>query len=101
MMLFNAVLCFVRGVHLNTVLEKYPVSVISGKGYVEVRPTGINKGAMVDHVVSQLYAEVTTSLTCLVLLLIIHMLLWILLSAPPESTRQQWWTTSSRSFTQG
>lgn len=40
------------------VLENYPVSIISGKGYVEVRPSGINKGAMVDHVVSQLYAQV-------------------------------------------
>mmetsp|Transcript_36757 Transcript_36757/g.120109 ORF Transcript_36757/g.120109 Transcript_36757/m.120109 type:complete len:1189 (+) Transcript_36757:81-3647(+) len=45
-------------VHLNTVLANCPVAIITGKGYVEVRPKGVNKGAMVDHVVSQLYSQV-------------------------------------------
>lgn len=32
-------------VHLNTVLANCPVAIITGKGYVEVRPKGVNKGA--------------------------------------------------------
>ena len=33
------------------------VVVSMGKGYVEVRPKGVNKGAIVDHIISQLYTH--------------------------------------------
>lgn len=42
--------------HLQSVLAEYPVNIQKGKGYIEVRPHGINKGVMVDHIVSELYA---------------------------------------------
>ena len=43
--------------HLSTVLESYPVNIAMGKGYLEVRPRDINKGVMVDHIVSTLYTN--------------------------------------------
>uniref|UniRef100_A0A6S9Y9Y1 Trehalose-phosphatase n=2 Tax=Chrysotila carterae TaxID=13221 RepID=A0A6S9Y9Y1_CHRCT len=43
--------------HLQGVLANYPVVVIMGKGYIEVRPKGINKGAMVEHVINMLYQQ--------------------------------------------
>lgn len=42
--------------HLTSVLAESPVNIQKGKGYIEVRPHGINKGVMVDHIVSELYA---------------------------------------------
>jgi len=42
--------------HLQGVLADYPVHIIMGKGYIEVRPRGVNKGVMVDHIVSELYS---------------------------------------------
>ena len=43
--------------HLISVLANHPLEVTTGKGYLEVRPRGINKGAMLDHVISQLYSH--------------------------------------------
>jgi len=43
--------------HLQGVLSHCQVVVSMGKGYVEVRPKGVNKGAIVDHIVSQLYTH--------------------------------------------
>jgi len=43
--------------HLQGVLSNYPVEVTVGKGYLEVHPSGINKGVMLDHVISQLYSH--------------------------------------------
>lgn len=41
--------------HLQGVLAECPVEVTIGKGYLEVRPRGINKGVMLDHMISLLY----------------------------------------------
>ena len=43
--------------HLQGVLSNARVEVTVGKGYLEVRPSGINKGVMLDHVISQLYSH--------------------------------------------
>jgi len=43
--------------HLKGVLANYPVQVVLGKGYLEVRPTGIDKGVMVDHIISLLHTN--------------------------------------------
>ena len=43
--------------HLQGVLSNYPVEVTVGKGYLEVRPSGINKGVMLEHAISQLYTH--------------------------------------------
>jgi trehalose 6-phosphate synthase/phosphatase len=40
--------------HLAGVLGGYPVQVLSGHGYVEVRPQGVNKGAIVDVIMRRL-----------------------------------------------
>ena len=39
--------------HLRQVLAPHPLEVTLGKGYLEVRPAGVNKGAIADHIVSQ------------------------------------------------
>ena len=44
-------------VALQGLLSEAPVEVIVGKGYLEVRPSGINKGVVLDHFISQLYAH--------------------------------------------
>jgi len=43
--------------HLQGVLANAPVEVTIGKGYLEVRPHGINKGAMLDHMLSMLQSN--------------------------------------------
>jgi len=43
--------------HLQGVLASSAVEVTMGKGYLEVGPIGINKGVMLDHVISQLYSH--------------------------------------------
>ena len=40
--------------HLQGVLANAPVEVTIGKGYLEVRPHGINKGVMLDHMLDRL-----------------------------------------------
>ena len=42
--------------HLSGVLSTYAVDVVSGKGYLEVRPKGVDKGQIVDHMVNLLYS---------------------------------------------
>eukprot|EP00742_Colponemidia_sp_Colp-10_P008648 GILJ01009382.1.p1 GENE.GILJ01009382.1~~GILJ01009382.1.p1 ORF type:complete len:1037 (-),score=136.84 GILJ01009382.1:160-3270(-) len=42
--------------HLEQVLMNFPVIVIAGKGYVEVKPRGINKGVMVEKILSKISA---------------------------------------------
>jgi len=44
-------------IHLKGVLANHPVQVVNGKGYLEVRPTGIDKGVMVDHIISLLHSN--------------------------------------------
>ena len=43
--------------HLQGVLTNAPVEVTLGKGYLEVRPRGINKGVILDHMISLLYSN--------------------------------------------
>jgi len=43
--------------HLKGVLGNYPVQVVLGKGYLEVRPIGIDKGVMLDHIISLLHSN--------------------------------------------
>ena len=38
--------------HLNNVLANFPVIVIKGKGYVEVRPEGVDKGSVIKRILS-------------------------------------------------
>lgn len=40
--------------HLTGVLAGYPVDVLSGHGYVEVRPKGVNKGAVLEIIMNKL-----------------------------------------------
>jgi len=43
--------------HLQGVLLHAPVEVTMGKGYLEVRAQGINKGVILDHIISLLYSN--------------------------------------------
>jgi len=43
--------------HLDNLLQGYPVSVHVGKGYVEIKPAGVDKGVIVDHMVNHLNAH--------------------------------------------
>lgn len=43
--------------HLQGVLLHAPVEVTMGKGYLEVRARGINKGVILDHIISMLYSQ--------------------------------------------
>ena len=43
--------------HLQGVLLNAPVEVTMGKGYLEVRPRGISKGVILDHIISLLYSN--------------------------------------------
>ena len=43
--------------HLHTTLQHAPVEVTMGKGYLEVRAKGMNKGVIVDHIISLLYSN--------------------------------------------
>ncbi|KAL3912076.1 MAG: hypothetical protein SGPRY_008462 [Prymnesium sp.] len=42
---------------LKAVLGNHPVQIMLGKGYLEVRPTGIDKGVMIDHIISLLHSN--------------------------------------------
>lgn len=41
--------------HLHGVLKAFPIEVVSGKGYVEVCPQGIDKGNAVAHILDMVY----------------------------------------------
>ena len=43
--------------HLQGVLLHAPVELTMGKGYLEVRARGINKGVILDHIISLLYSN--------------------------------------------
>mmetsp|Transcript_8817 Transcript_8817/g.20589 ORF Transcript_8817/g.20589 Transcript_8817/m.20589 type:complete len:1206 (+) Transcript_8817:157-3774(+) len=42
--------------HLDNLLQGYPVEVQVGKGYVEIKPAGVDKGAIVSHMLNHLAA---------------------------------------------
>jgi len=43
--------------HLNSVLSNFPVQVVNGKGIVEVKPKGINKGVMVEKLLTSMMSS--------------------------------------------
>jgi trehalose 6-phosphate synthase/phosphatase len=42
--------------HLDNLLQGYPVDVQVGKGYVEIKPAGVDKGVIVSHMLNHLAA---------------------------------------------
>lgn len=43
--------------HLHNIFEYCKLDIVNGKGYVEIKPKGVNKGYLVSHVIKALFAK--------------------------------------------
>ena len=43
--------------HLHNIFEYCKLDIVNGKGYVEIKPKGVNKGYFVSHIIKNMISK--------------------------------------------